>query len=68
MALKPKTKYETNQQTILKRILWQMQETPLITGQTPKATALKTKPLGQYTLPGTMIHACIDVADPELFT
>lgn len=68
MALKPKTKYETNQQTILKRILWQMQEIPLITGQTPKATALKTKPLGQYTLPGIMIHARIDVADPELFT
>lgn len=43
-------------------------EIPLITGQTPKATALKTKPLGQYTLPGIMIHACINVADPELFT
>ena len=40
---------------------------PLITGQTPKAIALKTKPLWQESLPSIMTHTYINIADPELF-
>ena len=38
---------------------------PLITGQTPKAIALKTKPLWQEGLPSIMTHTCINIADPS---